>query len=131
MIGVDTNVLVRYLTPDDPEQLGRVDRLIAQEMERDEPLYVDAIVLCEVAWVLRSAYRYRRSEIADALSQIVDTGQFSMEERDLGRRGLVVFRDGKGNFADHLIGERNHRAGCEATVTFDRALEEVEHFRAL
>lgn len=119
MIGVDTNVLVRYLTLDDEEQVARVDRLIHDAAEADEPLHIDGIVLCEAAWVLRSVYGRSREEVADALERVVETRQFAIEDRDSVRRALDSFRAAEGDFADYLIGERNRRAGCRTTATFD------------
>lgn len=86
MNGIDTNVLVRYLTQDDVKQARTVDALIAATIEEGSRLRVDDIVLCELVWVLRGPYRL-------------------------------------GDLADHLIGRRNARAGCESTMTFDKALE--------
>lgn len=131
MIGIDTNVLVRYLTLDDVDQVERVDRLVQRALERDEPLHVDGVVLCETAWVLRTAYDLPRGEIAEAFERILDTRQFAIEDRDSARRALNAFAEGPGDFADYLIGERNRRAGCKTTMTFDRALAESSLFEAL
>lgn len=131
MIGIDTNVLVRYLTLDDVDQVERVDRLVQRALERDERLHVDGVVLCETAWVLRTAYDLPRSEIAEAFERILDTRQFAIEDRDSARRALDAFAEGPGDFADYLIGERNRRAGCKTTMTFDRALSDSVLFKGL
>lgn len=131
MIGIDTNVLVRYLTLDDAEQVERVDRLVQGALERDEPLHIDGIVLCETAWVLRTAYGLARGDVADALERILDTRQFAIEDRDSARQALDAFAEGRGDFADYLIGERNRRAGCRITLTFDRPLAESALFEEL
>lgn len=131
MIGIDTNVLVRYLTLDDADQVERVDRLVQSALERDDPLHIDGIVLCETAWVLRTAYDMPRAKVAEALQRILDTRQFSVENRDSVRRALDAFVEGRGDFADYLIGERNRRAGCRITVTFDQTLEGSVLFEGL
>lgn len=131
MIGIDTNVLVRYLTLDDDDQVDRVDRLIQEAVERDEALRVDPVVLCETAWVLQSAYGLPRKEIADALERVLDTRQFEIEDRDSVRDALGSFRRARGDFSDYLIGERNRRAGCRTTMTFDRALRTSPVFKVL
>ncbi|HEX6099379.1 MAG TPA: type II toxin-antitoxin system VapC family toxin [Thermoanaerobaculia bacterium] len=128
MIGVDTNVLVRYLTHDDPVQVRRVDAFLTETMEKNEQLYVDDTVLCEVVWVLRAMYRFEKLEIADALDEVLGTALFSFEDRALLRRAVDEYRTGKGDFADYVIGLRNSRAGCEHTVTFDRALKDRPSF---
>lgn len=131
MIGIDTNVLVRYLTLDDADQVERVDRLVQSALERDDPLHIDGIVLCETAWVLRTAYDMPRAKVAEALQRILDTRQFSVENRDSVRRALDAFVEGRGDFADYLIGERNRRAGCRITATFDQTLEGSVLFEGL
>lgn len=131
MIGIDTNVLVRFLTLDDEEQVERVERLIDEALARSEPLHIDSIVLCETAWVLRSVYGLSREEVAGALERIVDARQFSIEDRDSVRRAVASFRSGPGDFADYLIGERNRRIGCRTTMTFDQPLGSSPLFEGL
>lgn len=131
MIGIDTNVLVRYLTLDDEDQVARVDRLFEDAAKRDEPVHIDAVVLCETAWVLRSVYASRREEVADALERVIDTRQFAIEDRDAVRDALDRFRADEGDFADCLIGERNRRTGCRTTLTLDRKLASSPLFAEL
>ena len=69
-----------------------------------EPLHIDGIVLCETAWVLRTAYGLARGDVADALERILDTRQFAIEDRDSARQALDAFAEGRGDFADYLIG---------------------------
>jgi predicted nucleic-acid-binding protein len=123
MIGLDTNVLVRYLTQDEPSQAKKVDALVAGAQARRERLHVDAIVLCELVWVLRGAYDLDKETVSDALERILEAGLFSIDDRDLAREALVMYRAGKGDFADYLLGNRNRRAQCSQTVTFDRGLK--------
>lgn len=122
MIGLDTNVLVRYLTQDDPSQAKRVDAIIVSAQTRREKLHVDSIVLCELVWVLRGAYDLDKETVSDALERILEAGLFSVDDRDLARDALAMYRVGKGDFADYLLGKRNRRAQCSQTVTFDRGL---------
>lgn len=124
MIGIDTNVPVRYLTQDDAAQARRVDALI----ETGDRLHIDDIVLCELVWVLRATYRHEKPAIATALGEILDTAIFSFEDRDLLREALDAYRTGAADFADYVIGLRNARAGCDHTVTFDRALKNRPSF---
>lgn len=131
MIGVDTNVLVRYLTQDDAVQARAVDILVAESIKSGVRLHIDDIVVCELIWVLRGAYRFNRGTIARAVERILDTALFSFENRDLLRNALAQYRDGDGDFADYVIGARNLRAGCELTATFDRALRGNDAFSFL
>jgi len=123
VIGLDTNVLVRYLTQDDAAQARRVDALINAAADDETRLYVDDIVLCELVWVLRAAYRLSKPTIIDALDKLISTSAFSFDDRELLRATLSDFNAGPGDFADYLIGRRNLRAGCEQTMTLDRQLK--------
>lgn len=127
MIGLDTNVLVRYLLRDDPVQAARAER----ELERNERFLIDSIVLCELVWVLETGYGFSRTEIAAALERILATAQFEIESKDLALAALDDFRRSAADFSDCLIGRRNRAAGAPETVTFDRNLKGLEGFRLL
>lgn len=127
MIGLDTNVLVRYLLRDDPVQAARAER----ELERNERFLIDSIVLCEFVWVLETGYGFSRTEIAAALERILATAQFDIESKDLALAALDDFRRSAADFSDCLIGRRNRAAGAPETVTFDRNLKGLEGFRLL
>ena len=131
MIGIDTNVLVRYLTQDDSAQVRRVDRLVEDALDAGDRLHIDDVVLCEAVWVLRASYRLPKPAIVDALDQILGTALFSFDDRDRMRRALDAYRDGDGDFADYVIGLRNLRAGCAATATLDRSLQGDSAFQQL
>jgi predicted nucleic-acid-binding protein len=129
--GLDTNVLVRYLTQDDPEQARRATRVIETAAEQGETFFIASIVLCELVWVLEEAYGYPRAEIAPILDRILRTAQFELESKDELTQALHDYRIGKGDLSDYLIGRLGDRAGCEVTLTFDRALGDSQHFRQL
>jgi predicted nucleic-acid-binding protein len=127
VIGLDTNVLLRYLLEDDTAQAARA----ARELERDERFLVDGIVLCELVWVLEAAYGFSRNDVVLALERIVSTAQFEIESKDLVLAALADFRRSTADFSDCLIGRRNRSAGAAETVTFDRSLKSLEGFRLL
>ncbi len=128
MIGVDTNVLVRYLTQDDSIQARKVDTFLAVAVDDESRLHVDDIVLCEMVWVLRAAYRFGKPAISEALDKLMSTVIFSFDDRELLRGALADYLNGPGDFSDYLIGRRNARSGCEHTVTFDRLLGKQTSF---
>ena len=128
MIGVDTNVLVRYLTQDDPAQSRLVNNLMERIAAGGERAFVGRIVLCEVAWVLAGPYRFDKATIVAALERIVSTAQFEIDVKDAVSRALDEFRRGRGDFADYLIGRSHQESGCDATVTFDRKLQGCDAF---
>lgn len=127
MIGLDSNVLLRYLLRDEPTQAARA----ARELERDERFLIGSAVLCEVVWVLETGYGSSRGEIAATLEKILATAQFEIEDKDLARAALDDFRGSSADFSDCLIGRRNRAAGAAETVTFDRSLRGLAGFRLL
>lgn len=126
MIGLDTNVLVRYLTEDDPEQSPRAVALVDGALEKGERLFVTQIVLCELVWVLDSVYRYPRQEIVSVVRDLLRTRQLVIEDLDSARAALDRYADQGGDFADFLIVERCRAAGCGLIASFDGDLREAE-----
>ena len=131
MKALDTNVLVRYLTGDDPAQAAAAAREIEEAGRKGEKLVVQPLILCELVWVLETAYGVGKKELVDVLERILRTAQFEIPEKDIVWRSLADYRAGKGDFSDHLLGRRNESAGASFTVTFDRALKRNPRFRVL
>ena len=122
MTGVDTNVLVRFLVGDNPDQEARAASFLARASADGERLFVPQIVVCELVWVLSYAYGKSRSEIAPGLEALLRARQLTFEEPDQIRAALERFAAGDGDFADWLIWERSGAAGCDHVVTFDSRL---------
>ena len=131
MIGLDTNVVVRYLTRDDEAQFRAAKRLLQEIEAAGETAYLSVVVLAELTWVLSISYGFDRATLASTLEQLLRTVEFAVEDRDLVGEAVVEFASGKAGFADHLIGVRNRAAGCDKTATFDRALRGSRAFRVL
>ena len=129
MIAADTNVLVRALVGDDASQ-SAVARRWLQRHERDG-VYVDHIVLVELAWVLRARYLQTRGAIALALSRLLETSGLVVPQRELVRRAVEAFRNGPGDFADHLLRERAAAADASPLATFDKELHDLRGFAKL
>jgi len=119
VIALDTNVLVRYLVDDDPEQTRRAAKLIESGTEAH---FVAHIVLCELVWVLGSSYKRPKTDIVAALRGLLEAIQLEIEAPELAHRALARFESGSAGFADYLIEERARTAGCERVATFDKAL---------
>jgi predicted nucleic-acid-binding protein len=119
MRGVDTNVLVRFLVGDDPEQESRAASLFIRATADGERLFVPQIVVCELVWVLSQAYERSRSQIAAGLETLLRARQLTFEDVDLIRAALERFAAGDGDLADWLIRERSRAAGSDRVVTFD------------
>lgn len=131
MIGLDTNVLVRYLVQDDPAQARLATAAIESAAGRGERMRLSATTLCELVWVLESAYEQARADVAHALEQIVRTADFDLEHLDHVRTAIQVYRSTSADFADALIGLVNKAAGCEHTLTFDRSLKRIPQFKVM
>jgi predicted nucleic-acid-binding protein len=124
MLGVDTNVLIRYLIRDDQRQYEGARRLIERETNKGEPVLVSLLVLLESEWVLRNQHELPKSEIVSALSAMLDTADLRFEDEQSVEQALYLWKDSTADFADCLIDARNLRLGCRATATFDsRALK--------
>ncbi|MGH8208613.1 MAG: PIN domain-containing protein [Steroidobacteraceae bacterium] len=123
MIGLDTNVLVRFLVKDDQAQFERAQKLIKREADDREPVFINLLVLLETEWVLRSRYSLSKNEIAGALSGLLDSTEVCIEDEATVERALFVWKDSGAEFAACLIGARYRELGCRATASFDgRAL---------
>ncbi|MBB2890968.1 PIN domain-containing protein [Flexivirga oryzae] len=117
MIGLDTNVVVRYLVQDDPDQSAAASALI-EDLTETEPGYISLVTVVELYWVLRRAYRVSPARCTELLEGLLDARELRVGQDDLVRAAL---RDADGlDFADAVIAELGRTAGCERTVTFDR-----------
>lgn len=131
MTGLDTNVLVRYLTQDDPGQSTKASAIIEGAATKGEKLLIHPVVLCELVWVLETAYDYRRSEVAAVLDRILRTAQVQIPDKEIVWIAFADYRSGKGDFADYLIGRANGSLGAAHTVTFDQTLKGHCRFKVL
>lgn len=131
MIGLDTNVLVRYLTQDDPAQARRAEAAIHKATAGGRRCAISPVVLCELVWVLSGAYRLSKVDVLSALDGILSTEAFEIIDRPVIQGAVELYRLGRADFADFVIGLTGLAAGCAETVTFDRALRGVQGFRAL
>ncbi|MEW6544329.1 MAG: type II toxin-antitoxin system VapC family toxin [Nitrospirota bacterium] len=131
MIGLDTNVLVRYLVQDDPGQSRKASQFITRGCTRESPGFINRIVLCELVWVLETAYGYSKETIAGVLEKVLRTSQFEVEDVQAAWTAFRLYQKGKADFADCLIGILNRRHGCDRTITFDRLAGELDAFEML
>lgn len=124
MIGLDTNVLVRYIAQDDSKQSPKATRLI-ESLTADAPGYVSVVSVVELVWVLTSCYALTRNEIYEVLETLLRTKEIIVEHADIVWKALRLFKEGKAEFADCLIERSANEAGCNYTATFDR--DAVKH----
>ena len=131
MKGLDTNVLVRYLTQDDPSQARKANAVVDRALAGGDRIHIDTVVLCELVWVLRSAYGYDRATVAGTLTKLIEAGQLSVDDRDRLREASHRYAVGRGDFADYVLALRSQSAGCDTTLTFDRAHRKSELFTVM
>ena len=128
MIGLDTNVLVRYLTKDDEAQWKQAEEIISHA----ESCFISNIVLCELVWVLRGKpYKYSQSEILRIIELLLQSSKLNFANRTVIYQALRLNKLGKADFADYLIGAVNHSHECDLTVTFDQKLKGEKWYRVL
>lgn len=128
MIGLDTNVLARYIVQDDPAQSAAATRLIEGHCTAEAPGYVSVPVLLELFWVLTGAYGYEKAVVIPVIRQVLRTAELAVEDRPIIWAALRDFESGTADFADHLIAHRNHARGCARTCTFDRRAARSRYF---
>jgi len=120
VIGIDTNVLVRYIVQDDPAQSKRANRLIEEECSVTIPGFISLVVLVELIWVSESCYGAARSEVAELVRRILSIRQLVVQDTETAWKALRLFESSKADFADCLVERTAAAAGCSAVMTFDK-----------
>jgi predicted nucleic-acid-binding protein len=118
MVGLDTNVLVRYIMQDDAKQSAKATQLI-ESLSSDKPGFVSTIALVELAWVLSGAYGLTRAQQTQAIETLLRSKEFVIDRADQVVRSLRVFGSSSADLADCLIERAGAGAGCDSTMTFD------------
>ena len=131
MLGLDTNVLLRYLVRDDEKQARTADARIAEGAAENGRFFVNHVVLCELAWTLDRTYGLAREDIAVTIQCVLSTAQFVIEEKQDVVRALQDFSATGADFADCLIGRKNASSGCDRTLTFDKRAKGLSAFELI
>ncbi len=118
MIGLDTNVVVRYLTHDDAAQATAAVRVM-DALSADSPGFLSLIVIVELVWVLEVSYRFKKNEIEQVLETLLRSKELVIERAEIIAQALRKFGAGHADFAACLIERCGHAAECQYTVTFD------------
>ena len=120
MIGLDTNVVVRFLVQDDQVQSAIANRFMSR-LGREKPGFISSVVLAEITWVLSRAYKSSREDIARAIEGLLRSAELNVENADAAYRALAIYQASpSAEFADALIAETASLAGAAETVTFDK-----------
>lgn len=131
MLGIDTNILVRFLVQDDLAQFEKARKLINREVAAGRRVFVNQLVLMEAEWVLRSRYLVSKNKIIEAISGLLNATDVQFEDESVIEEALFIWKDTPADFADCLIGAKNRRMGCRATATFDVKASKLSGFLAV
>lgn len=130
MLGIDTNVLVRFLVRDNEIQFEKARKLIKREVAAGHRVFVNQLVLMETEWVLRSRYIVPKNQIIETISGLLNATDIQFEDEPSIEEALFIWKESVADFADCLIGAKNRRMGCQATATFDGKAARLPGFMA-
>jgi predicted nucleic-acid-binding protein len=123
---IDTNLLVRYLTEDDPSKANEVKRLLLKAAQGEIRLLIPSIVIAELVWVLQSFYKLERGEIVPLLNAILQTHGVEVSDKIVVSDAIAIYRDVAVDFIDAWIVAFAKTAAVRAVYTFDR-----KHFKGI
>lgn len=128
MIGLDTNVVLRYLLQDDPKQTRQANRIFEQQLSEQSPGYINLATVLEIVWVLRSLLRQSPAQIAAHLENLLAADSLEVQNEQQVFEAAFALKRRTGEFEDALIGALNAWAGCTHTLTFDRKAARLSYF---
>ena len=117
---VDTNVLVRFVTQDDPEQALAVDQLLARHAKRGDCLFVPVTVILELEWVLRSRLAQTKAQIINTVAALLTMVELSFESEDAVEQALVDYQDGAADFGEYIHLAISRKYAALPFWTFDK-----------
>src|SRR4030088_2688042 len=128
MIGLDTNILVRYLTQDAPIQSPKATELVERRLTEEKPGFVSIVAMVETVWALERAYGLTPHEIVGAVERMLQTDVLVVENEQEVFTAMIALKEGQGSFADAVIAALGARMGCSCTLTFDRKAQRLPGF---
>ena len=131
MIGLDTNVIVRYVTQDDVRQAAAATRLFERVLSDENPGVISLVTLCEIAWVLADCYGADKARIHSVLEALLASRQLLVDQSELVWKALRAWEKSSADFSDALVGELLTARGCEKVMTFDKAAAKLPGFELL
>ena len=120
MIGLDTNILVRYFAQDDPAQAHAATAIVEERLTEQNPGFISTVVMAETVWVLDRVYRLNDTSIATIIERMLQADVFVIDSEQQVFSAMIALKEGLGSFADALIAALAAEAGCSVTLTFDR-----------
>jgi predicted nucleic-acid-binding protein len=131
MIGLDTNILVRYLTHDDPVQARKAIHLIERELDEDNPGFICLAALVETVWVLENIYDLTTEEVSVGVERILQSTVLVVQNEQQVYKAIIAMQERRGSFMDVLISALGERADCEYTLTFDKQASRLAGFKLM
>ena len=129
MIGLDTNIVIRYLVQDDDEQSKIANRIFEKELSRKNMGHICLIVLCEIVWVLMRCYKQKKEKIVEVVKTLLLAESIEIDSRDAVWKALREFESGEADFSDYLIVHINRERGASLTLTFDHKVATSPYFK--
>ena len=131
MIGLDTNILVRYLAQDDAIQSLQATEMIEGQLTEENPGFISFVTMVETVWVLDRVYGLSNHEVAEAVECILQADTLLVQNEQEAFTAMTALKTGMGSFSDALIGALGAWAGCTATLTFDKKTKRLKQFELL
>src|SRR6516165_7078874 len=131
MIGLDTNVILRYLPQDDPKQARQANKIFDQQLSEQAPGFISLVTVLEIVWVLRSLLKQTPSEIASHIEHLLAADSLEVQNEQQVFEAAFALKRGTGEFEDALIGALNAWAGYVHTLTFDRKAARLPQFQVV
>jgi predicted nucleic-acid-binding protein len=128
VIGLDTNILVRYFAQDDPVQSRQATQIIERRLTDNQPGFVSLVTMTETVWVLERAYEMSNLEIAAAVERMLQADTLSVQNEQEVFTAMIALKTGKASFSDALIEALGTWAGCSSTLTFDKKATRLKGF---
>jgi predicted nucleic-acid-binding protein len=131
MIGLDTNVILRYLLQDDPKQTRQVNQIFERQLSESRPGFINLATILEIVWVLRSLLKQTPSQIATHLENLLTADSLEVQNEQQVFEAVFALKRGTGEFEDALIGALNSWSGCSHTLTFDQGAAKLSYFKEI
>lgn len=131
MIAIDTNVLVRLVTNDNPRQAQRAQEILEGAVRDGQSLVIVHVALCELVWVLTRSYGYTKAQCLDALERLLGFGALSFESRQVASAATKAWRSSQADFSDAVIGLTAAGLGAQQVLTFDKKACSLAQYRLI
>jgi predicted nucleic-acid-binding protein len=128
VIGLDTNILIRYLAQDDPVQSLQASEIIERRLTEENPGFISIVVMVEMVWVLERAYRFAARDIASVIERMLQADLLVVQNEQEVFTAMITLKEAQGSFADAVIAALAARENCSCTLTFDHKALRIPGF---